>query len=112
MARGGYRPGGGRPKGSKNRKTLDKTAALPPDIKRAARKANQDPLDYMLGVMNDPKADPSRRDRMAIAAAPFKHSRLSDRPASKKDEADAAARSIGRDSDWGDDLAVPGARPN
>lgn len=33
------------------------------------------PLEYMLSVMNDSAADPSRRDRMAQAAAPFVHAR-------------------------------------
>lgn len=32
----------------------------------------------MLRVMNDPEADKERRDRMAIAAAPFCHSRPSE----------------------------------
>jgi hypothetical protein len=31
----------------------------------------------MLAVLHDPAADPDRRDRMAIAAAPFIHPRLS-----------------------------------
>ena len=35
------------------------------------------PLDYMLNVMRDAKADQKRRDAMAIAAAPYLHSKLS-----------------------------------
>jgi hypothetical protein len=35
------------------------------------------PLDYMLTVMRDPKADGKRRDAMAIAAAPYLHPKLS-----------------------------------
>src|SRR4051794_35513527 len=38
-----------------------------------AQPENLDPLAYMLRVMNDPGAEPERRDRMAIAAAPFMH---------------------------------------
>jgi hypothetical protein len=34
------------------------------------------PLDYMLAVMHDEKADKDRRDRMAAAAAPYLHARL------------------------------------
>jgi hypothetical protein len=34
------------------------------------------PLEHMLAVLHDPKADPDRRDRMAVAAAPFVHPRL------------------------------------
>jgi len=34
------------------------------------------PLEHMLAVLHDPKADADRRDRMAVAAAPFVHPRL------------------------------------
>ena len=34
------------------------------------------PLDHMLAVMHDESADKDRRDRMAIAAAPYLHPRL------------------------------------
>jgi hypothetical protein len=54
--------------------------------------------------MNDPQADPSRRDRAAIAAAPFFHRR----PAAigKKDQQAEAARvaEAGGSGGWGDDL--------
>ena len=36
------------------------------------------PLDYMLSVINDPGVDDARRDRMAIAAAPYVHARVAD----------------------------------
>ena len=38
---------------------------------------NITPLDYMLAVVRDPTAHPDRRDRMAAAAAPYIHPRLS-----------------------------------
>jgi hypothetical protein len=34
------------------------------------------PLQYMLRVMNDPQADPQRRDYMAKSAAAYVHPRL------------------------------------
>src|SRR5262249_54409860 len=34
------------------------------------------PLDYALAVMDDPAADPKRRDRMALAALTYRHPRL------------------------------------
>jgi hypothetical protein len=34
------------------------------------------PLQYMLRIMNDPQADPQRRDYMAKAAAAYVHPRL------------------------------------
>ncbi len=57
MPRGGYRPGAGRPAGSKK---CDPAVA-------------QRPLEYMLSVLNDDAAEVARRDRMAIAAAPYIH---------------------------------------
>jgi len=71
---GGYRPGSGRPKGSKNRK--NKSGQIVP--KKSETPDNRDkskllPLDYMLNVMNDPTASRSRRDRMAISAAKYIH---------------------------------------
>ena len=98
MARGGYRPGAGRPKGSGKGAAKftreDKIGVgdpIPEDVKRAAKKHKLTPLDYMLGVMNNAEADQGRRDRMAIAAAPFCHSRVADNRFGKKDERAAAA---------------------
>ncbi len=68
MAKGGKRPGAGRKKGSPNR--------LKKAVQIAATKAGITPLEYMLKVMRNTKADWDRRDRMAIAAAPFMHPRL------------------------------------
>ncbi len=52
-------------KGKLNKKTL---------LKKAAREGIT-PLEYMLRVMRDPKGKTSRRDAMAIAAAPYLHAR-------------------------------------
>ncbi len=67
MARG--RKTGGRQKGTRNRATAEARAA--------AQATGILPLDYMLSVMRDPAADQKRRDTMAIAAAPYLHSKLS-----------------------------------
>jgi len=66
------------------------------------------PLDYMLYVMNDPSADVARRDRMAIAAAPFVHARADEAPLGKKAKAQAAAEAAGLGNHWGDDLRWSG----
>src|SRR5262249_8488768 len=44
---------------------------------RAAEATGILPLDYMLSVMRDAKAEPKRRDAMAMAAAPYLHPKLS-----------------------------------
>lgn len=67
MARG--RKTGGRQKGTRNRATEE--------ARVAAAATGVLPLDYMLSVMRDPSADHKRRDAMAVAAAPFLHSKLS-----------------------------------
>jgi len=65
---GGPRPGGGRPKGSKNAKHQITTAQIGTD--------GYLPIEYMLALMRDEKAEPQRRDAMAIQAAPYCHARL------------------------------------
>ena len=68
MARGGFRPGAGRKEGSATARTRE--------IANKAIENGLTPLEYMLGVMRDPKADVARRDEMARAAAPYIHPRL------------------------------------
>lgn len=106
MARGGYRPGAGRPKSAATPKAQAKAKA-PADVKREARSAGLDPLSYMLEVMNDDEADVTRRDRMAIAAAPFVHAKPGDAPKGKKEAAQEAAHTAGEGTVWGDDLRAP-----
>jgi len=53
-----------------------------------------EPLDYMLAVMNDHAADKERRDRMAIAAAPFVHPRIAEGKG-KKQEKENKAKNAG-----------------
>jgi len=86
---GGFRTNAGRPKGSRSLALIPATTPARPD---------QSPLEYMLAVMRDPLADPARRDRAAIAAAPFCHRKLGD--IGKRERADLAARDAARGSRW------------
>lgn len=95
MASGGFRPGAGRPKGAKAPKA--KPIKVASDIKRAARQSGMSPLDYMLTVMNDGDSDSDRRDRMAIAAAPYVHARASDLAGGKKEQQQEAAERVSAD---------------
>ena len=98
MARGGYRPGAGRPrkdgsapKGAAPKETIQN---IPADIKKAARSVRMTPLEYMLAVINSEDADPVRRDRMAAAAAPYVQVKASDeKQATRKEERQANAES-------------------
>jgi hypothetical protein len=68
------------------------------------RGRKQTPLQYMLQVMNDPTAEVSRRDRMAIAAASFCHPRVLDYRVGKKDKQAEAAETAGTGTAWAKDL--------
>jgi len=68
MARGGKREGAGRPAGAVNTKSRE-----------AAEKAVKNgltPLDYMLNILRDDKADAKDRMWAAEKAAPYVHAKL------------------------------------
>lgn len=102
--KGGYRPGGGRPKGSKDKKprkrrsdagkpkaiATQKQPKLPPDVQQEAADENLSPLDYMLKIMRDRNQPADRRDRMAQLAAPFVHPRAGESKGKKEEKADRA----------------------
>jgi len=88
MARGGYRTGAGRPKGSSS-KSKTKTETMG-DIKTVAASENLTPLEFMLKIMRDPQEDEDRRARMAIAAAPFCHPRKGEGAGKKEEKAGKA----------------------
>lgn len=92
MAKGGYRPGAGRPKGSKVKCQSKKPTKgeIQIDIVTDAEAENLEPLAYMLKVMNDTEAENERRDRMAIAAAAFVHSRPTEGKGKKQDKEERA----------------------
>jgi hypothetical protein len=99
MRTGGYRPGAGGV-----RKKPQGVHPLPADIVKDARAAKMQPLEYMLAVMNDQTADVTRRDRMAIAAAPFCHPRVAEMTKGKKDQQSEAAEMAGVGTSWAADL--------
>jgi hypothetical protein len=106
MPKGGYRAGAGRPPyKAKAAKPLPK---VPKDIVADARAAGMRPLEYMLAVLNDAAADETRRDRMAIAAAPYCHARMADKSWGKKDQRAEAAETAGEGTEWAGDLDFEG----
>lgn len=88
MARGGKRPGAGRPKGS----TVDKYKE---NVEQRPKfEGVETPLEYMLEVMRDPHAEWRRRDDMAKAAAPYCHEKKNaDAPTKKQERQDNAEKS-------------------
>ena len=92
MARGGYRPGAGRPR---------KEAGKAPVVKdeKDAEKPRKSlggltPLEYMLSVMNSESVDDARRDKMAIAAAPYVHGKAAEVAPGKKEQKQEAAEKV------------------
>jgi hypothetical protein len=81
-------------------------------VTKATKERGIMPLDYMISVIRDPTATQERRDKMAIAAAPYCHPRLTEpvrigKKDVQKDDANAAA--LG----WMGDLAWrEGERPS
>ena len=75
---------GGRQKGARNRATAEARAA--------AEATGILPLDYMLSVMRDAKAESKRRDAMAMAAAPYLHPKVSPVEAAKPERLSDAER--------------------
>jgi hypothetical protein len=59
---------GGRQKGVRNKRTTELQAEV--------AKSGKTPLEHMLAVLHDESADKDRRDRMAVAAAPYIHPKL------------------------------------
>lgn len=119
---GGYRPGAGRPRGSKNGV---RKGSVPPSTKMSG-------TEWLKHVINDPAADVARKDRAAIALANFEN-RRENKPG-KREQAMIDAQAAGSDpsspwygllnfrrtpvpigTDWGNDLAyepqrLPGER--
>ena len=96
MPRGGFKHGGGRPPGS-IAKMRELTAEA---MKSEETRQNMTPLEYMLHVMNDPVVDPIRRDRMAVAAAPFVHPKADTVMAGKKQAAEEEAKTNDQGTAW------------
>lgn len=80
MARGGYRPGSGRPKGSR-------TARLPAAATTEAGELN--PLSYLLSVMRDKAQPVETRLRAAGMALPYTAQKPAQSTAKERREAEA-----------------------
>jgi hypothetical protein len=78
MARGGSRPGAGRPTGAANKRTRD--------IANAAVAEGLTPLEYMLNILRDAERSDAERFEAAKQAAPYIHPRLSSVEADVKAE--------------------------
>jgi hypothetical protein len=68
MGHGGRRPGAGRPKGSLNKRSMEKADAI--------EASGMTPLDFMIEVMRNRSNSAEMRLEAAKSAAPYVHARL------------------------------------
>ena len=68
MARGGNRPGAGRPAGSQNKRTAEQVEAV--------KATGMTALEYLTSVYQDVAQDEGKRIDAAKAAAPYVHAKL------------------------------------
>ena len=99
MARGGARPGAGRPR---KPNTLPAERRFLPSSQK--QRPDELPLEYMLRIMRDPTIDNARRDKMAALAAPFCHPRIAENRFGKRDAALENAQRATEGSEWAEDL--------
>lgn len=96
MARGGFRPGAGRPRKSGPGKAVDAAcvavnAAAPEAASVEVHAGQVTPLEYLLRLVNDATASAGDRFKAAVAAAPYIHARAGDTLKGKKEQAQEAA---------------------
>lgn len=119
MPVGGFRPGSGR-KPSKisaaarqlaEALAADARGTIPvpvgPDGEPIKQRKFKDSLSYAMAVINDPTVSPDRKDRLAIAAMPYQHGKIAEKPMGKKEQQARDAQSAGSGSDWNDLMAKP-----
>jgi hypothetical protein len=113
MARGGSRPGAGRPAGLPMvSRRVREIAAVIKAGKDRGEVTHATALEFAMSVINDPAEPIEAKIRLAVAAMPFQHAKLEPRPIGKKEEAAAAAETAGQGSEWGDDLTAPASAVN
>jgi hypothetical protein len=95
MSSGGNRPGAGRPKGARSKKTLQREAAL-----AAIKASGTDPLQFWADILANEEAPLPLRLAAAKELAPYRHPRLSSLQANVKSDGlaeflDRIARQLG-----------------
>lgn len=69
MARGGKRPGSGRPPGARNKRSIEQEAQI--------RESGKTPLEYLVSIYQDEEQPERMRLEAARSAAPYVHPKLS-----------------------------------
>lgn len=92
MARGGARPGAGRPKGSTKRSAEELAAEAALRDGKTGTKRFKSALEFAMATINDPDVSMDAKIRLAVAAMPFQHPKLESVGQGKKDQKAQAAR--------------------
>ena len=94
MARGGFRPGAGRPRKQRDEASEKIEAAKKalPEAAAPGEAGTLSPLEYLLSVLNDPAANKDQRFRAAIAAAPYVHAKAEGEVKGVKEKRQEAAK--------------------
>lgn len=101
MARGGFRPGAGRPVGAVAKDKKVKAAETALTSEKASVRRFKTALEFAMAVINgEVDAGMADRVRLAIAAMPYQTPRMADAAPGKKEQAEAAARTAERGSQW------------
>ena len=107
MPRGGPRPGSGRPRKDRTPDELqefeDKLAAEKalPDPPAHAKHRYKSSLEFAMAIINDDEKPLAERRRLAIAALPYQHEKLAERPAGKKEQKGARAKQVAQGGRFG-----------
>lgn len=118
MARGGYRPGAGRPKGAKSTAPTERQVdTAERTLQRAPRRSKKfrSAAEFAMHAINDPDVPLDAKVKLTQALLPFQSPKVAAGGLGKKDAAQQAAKTAGAGSHWGDLLdteASGGELPN
>lgn len=91
MARGGFRPGAGRPRGASTAGKKERAVERTLETASPGSKRFKTALDFAMDVINDGDAPLDAKIRLAIAAMPFQHPKLEAAAPGKKEQRQANA---------------------
>lgn len=106
MARGGHRPGAGRPRkaGAEATKVIKELAREKDDASPETARKHETAIEFAMAVINDPEAAMNDKVRLAIAVLPFQTARADAEAHGKKERKLDNAKALAANSDR---FAVP-----
>jgi hypothetical protein len=96
MARGGFRPGAGRPRGASTAGKKEKAVERTLETASQGSKRFKTALEFAMDVINDGEAPLDAKIRLAIAAMPFQNPKLEAAAPGKKERREEAANNAAK----------------